>query len=70
VCEANVVTAPKPAQPIAKGLPGPGLLAHLTLSKYGDYLPLCRMEDILSRSGIILRRSTLCGWIASVADLL
>lgn len=69
-CEENVVVAPKPAQPINKGLPGPGLLAHVTLSKYGDYLPLYRQEDILSRSGIILRRSTLCDWVAAVADLL
>jgi transposase len=69
-CEEHVVLAPKPAQPIDKGLPGPGLLAHLALSKYGDYLPLYRLEDILSRSGILLRRSTLCGWIAQTADLL
>jgi transposase len=69
-CQEHVATAPKPPQPIDKGLPGPGLLAHLTLSKYGDYLPLYRLEDILSRSGILLRRSTLCGWIGSVADLL
>lgn len=46
------------------------MLAHTTLSKYGDYLPLYRQEDILSRSGIIIRRSTLCDWIAAVADLL
>jgi transposase len=45
-CEANVVTAPKPAQPIAKGLPGPGLLAHVTLSKYGNYLPLGRIRKL------------------------
>ena len=69
-CEEHVATAPKPAQPIDKGLPGPGLLAHLTLSKYGDYLPLYRLEDIFSRSGILLRRSTLCNWTAAVADLL
>lgn len=69
-CEENVVLAPKPPQPIEKGLPGPGLLAHLALSKYGDYLPLYRLEDILSRSGILFRRSTLCGWIADVATLL
>jgi len=69
-CEENVVIAPKPPQPIAKGLPGPGLLAYITLSKYGDYLPLYRLEDILSRCDIILRRSTLCDWVASVADLL
>lgn len=69
-CEEHVVIASKPPQPIEKGLPGPGLLAYLTLSKYGDYLPLYRLEDILSRCGVILRRSTLCGWIASVSDLL
>ncbi len=40
------------------------------LSKYGDYLPLYRQEDILSRSCIIIRRSTLCDWVASAADLL
>lgn len=70
LCEEYVVTAAKPPQPINKGLPGPGLLAFLTLSKYGDYLPLYRLEDILSRSGVLLRRSTLCDWVASVADLL
>jgi transposase len=69
-CEEHVALAPKPPQPIDKGLPGSGLLAHLTLSKYGDYLPLYRLEDILSRSGILLRRSTLCGWITQTADLL
>ncbi len=69
-CEENVAIAPKPAQPIDKGLPGPGLLAHTILSKYGDYLPLYRQEDILSRHGILIRRSTLCDWVAAVADLL
>jgi len=69
-CEEHVATAPKPPQPIDKGLAGPGLLAYLTLSKYGDYLPLYRLEDMLSRSGILLRRSTLCGWVAATADLL
>ena len=69
-CEENVAIAAKPPQPIPKGLPGPGLLAHTVLSKYGDYLPLYRQEDILSRSGIMIRRSTLCDWVASTADLL
>ena len=69
-CEENVAIASKPAQPISKGLPGPGLLAHTVLSKYGDYLPLYRQEDILSRHGIIIRRSTLCDWVAATADLL
>jgi transposase len=67
--ESNVVTAPKPAQPIEKGLPGPGLLAYVVASKLADHLPLNRQEDILARTGVHLRRSTLCGWMAHCAQL-
>lgn len=41
-CEGQVVTAGKPAQPIKKGLPGPGLIAHVITEKYCDHLPLHR----------------------------
>jgi transposase len=68
-CEEHVAIAARPPQPIAKGLPGPGLLAQTVLSKYGDHLPLYRQEDILMRHGVVIRRSTLCDWIASAADL-
>jgi transposase len=68
-CEAEVEIAAKPAQPIAKGLPGPSLLAHTVLSKSGDHLPLYRQEDMLARHGVVIRRSTLCDWIASAAEL-
>lgn len=68
-CTENVALAPKPPQPAGKGLPGPGLLAHTVLSKYGDHLPLYRQEDQASRQGLELRRSTLCDWIAAAADL-
>lgn len=68
-CTENVAVAPKPPQPAGKGLPGPGLLAHTVLSKYGDHLPLYRQEDQASRQGLELRRSTLCDWIAAAADL-
>jgi transposase len=46
-----VVAAPKPAMPIAKGLPGPGLLAHLIVSKYTDHLPLHRLQRVYERQG-------------------
>jgi transposase len=65
-----VVVAPKPAQPIDKGLPGPGLLAFVITSKYSDHLPLHRQEAIIARLGVQLPRSTLCGWMAASADLL
>jgi transposase len=67
---AVVIAAAKPAMPIAKGLPGPGLLAHLIVSKYTDHLPLYRLERIYERQGLFLHRSTLCGWLAACADLL
>ena len=36
-CQGQVTTADKPSQPIDKGLPGPGLLAHIITSKYADH---------------------------------
>lgn len=38
-CEA-IVQAPMPCQSIARGRPGPGLLAHVLVSKYADHGPL------------------------------
>jgi transposase len=69
-CHDHVVTAAKPEQPIDKGLPGPGLLAHVITSKYADHLPLYRQERILERFGVTLSRSTLCDWMARAAVVL
>jgi transposase len=33
----TAITASKPMQAIEKGLPGPGLLAHVAVSKYADH---------------------------------
>lgn len=65
-----VVSAAKPAMPIAKGLPGPGLLAHIIVSKYFDHLPLHRQERQYERQGCPLDRSTTCDWMAACADRL
>ena len=67
--EAKVTTAPKPPQPIEKGLPTAGLLSQVVVSKFGDHLPGYRQEDIFSRHGIEIRRSTIYSWLAQVADL-
>ena len=64
-----VVTAQKPAAPIEKGLAGPGLLAQVAVSKYGDHLPLNRQESIFARHGLELSRQTMCGWMADCAAL-
>jgi transposase len=65
-----VLAAAKPALPIPKGLPGPGLLAHLIVSKYVDHLPLHRLERVYERQGVFLPRSTLSDWLAASAELL
>ena len=76
-CEKNaspdgpqIVTASKPLQPIEKGLAAPGLLSYIIVSKYGDHLPMHRLERILQRHGIEIARSTMCDWAAQCAGLL
>jgi transposase len=69
-CEGEVVLSPKPAQPIDKGLPGPGLLASIGTDKYLDHIPLYRSEGRLERLGLKLPRSTMCDWMAAAAQLL
>ncbi len=69
-CQEQVAIAAKPPQPIDKGLPGPGLLAQVIVSKYDDHLPLHRQERIFARQGLVLQRSTTCGWMAACAELL
>jgi transposase len=69
-CQENVAVAAKPEQPIAKGIPGPGLLAHVIVSKYADHLPLYRQERILQRQGANVSRVTMGAWLAAAATLL
>jgi transposase len=69
-CHDHVIVAVKPEQPIAKGLPGPGLLAQVITCKYADHIPLNRFEHICKRQGVELSRSTMCDWMKASADLL
>jgi transposase len=69
-CHEQLIVAVKPEQPIAKGLPGPGLLAQVITCKYADHIPLNRFEHICRRQGVELSRSTMCDWMKASADLL
>lgn len=69
-CCERIVQVPAPSRPIARGLAGPGLLAHVLVSKYADHLPLYRQSGIYARQGVELERSTLADWVGSVARLL
>jgi transposase len=66
----RVVQAPAPSRPIERGLAGPGLLAHVIVSKFSDHLPLYRQSEIYARQGVEISRSTLAGWVGSASDLL
>ena len=68
-CGRCIKTAPLPAQPIPKSMASPGLLAHVTVSKYQDGLPLYRQETILKRIGIELPRATLANWMIKAGTL-
>jgi len=68
-CE-KIVQQPAPSRPIERGLAGPGLLAHVLVSKYADHLPLYRQSEIYAREGVELERSTLAGWVAGSSALL
>jgi transposase len=67
--KAQIEVAPKPVQPIEKGLPGPGLLAYVITGKLADHLPLYRLESIFARLDVHIARSTMCAWIAAAAML-
>ena len=66
----SIVQAPAPARPIERGIAGPGLLAHVLMSKYGDHLPLYRQAQIYAREGVELDRSTLADWVGASSALL
>lgn len=68
-CQEGVLTAPLPPRPIEKGRPGPGLLSHVVTSKFGDHLPLYRLEQIFDRHGLDLPRSTLADWCGGTAEV-
>jgi transposase len=68
--EQGITIADVPDSPIPRCLAGPGLLAHVLVSKYADHLPLHRLEKMFERWGLHLSRSTLCGWVAPCAEKL
>ena len=66
----RIVQAAAPSRPIARGMAGPGLLAHVLVAKYCDHLPLYRQSGMYAREGVELERSTLAGWVGQCSALL
>ena len=69
-CCERIVQAAAPSRPIQRGIAGPGLLAHVLVSKYCDHLPLYRQSEIYAREGVELERSTLADWVGGTSALL
>jgi len=73
-CEAaaegpQMAVAARAESPLERGLAGPGLLAYIVTSKFSDYLPLYRLEEIFARQGFEIARATQSVWCGAVADL-
>jgi transposase len=69
-CCDKIVQAEAPSRPIACCVAGPGLLAHVLVSKFCDHLPLYRQSKIYAREGVELDRSTLAEWVGGSSRLL
>ena len=69
-CKDGVCAAPLPPRPIPGGIAGPGLITEVIVGKFGDHLPLYRLEDILTRYGVYISRSTMCDWVKATGELL
>ncbi len=69
-CCDRIVQAEAASRPIERGIAGPGLLAHVLVSKYCDHLPLYRQSEIYARDGVELDRSTMAEWVGRCSRLL
>lgn len=64
-CE-TITAAAIPASIIDGGLATPSLHAWVVIQKYLDHLPLYRIEQISTRHGVAISRSTLAEWIGKI----
>ncbi len=68
-CQKIVQSYPA-SKTIAKGMAGPGLLAHILVQKYCNHLPFYRQSEMYRREDIDLSRSTMASWAGQIARLL
>jgi transposase len=61
--ETAIDTAPMPPETFPRSLAAPSLLAHIIMLKYGQGMPLFRIEDGFARDGCPIDRGTMCRWV-------
>ena len=67
---SQIITAEAPASVIDGGHYGPGLHAHVVVSRCDDIMPLYGSEKALERAGFPIARSTLCSMFHRTAEQL
>lgn len=63
----RVVEAERPRHPLGKASVSIAFLAYLIVAKYGDALPLYRLEGIFTRYGGSVTRTTLARWLIQLS---
>lgn len=66
----GVAIAELPTLPLPRSNAGPGLLAHILVSKFVDHLPFYRQINIFKRQQVNISSSTMGGWFNGACDLL
>lgn len=66
----GIVMADLPARAIDKGSAGPGLIAHMIISKYVDHMPLYRQLQRFRRAKVEIPESTAGGWMKASGEAL
>lgn len=68
--QTQIVIANLPTMPIPKGNAGPGILAHILISKFVDHLPFYRQVQMFKRQDLTIAESTIGGWFNASCRLL
>ena len=61
--QTAIDTTPMPLETFPRSLAAPSLLAHVIMLKYGQGMPLFRIEDGFARDGCPVDRGTMCRWV-------
>ena len=69
-CCDCIVQAAAPSRPIERGLPGPGLLAHIVASKFVYHLPFYRQSVMYAHDGVPIEPGTMGHWLGALTWLL
>jgi transposase len=73
-CEGNngstvIIKADSPVPLISGSIASPSLVAHITMQKYSNGMPLYRVEKGFQYDGVEISRQTMSNWVIKCVDL-